>query len=175
MDYRNQFDIMYQDTWQPHVILGNIKSRTFETSCKCHPNILEEIVLDYLKDDNDMSKAIILCGEFEYNKPMCMDYEILPDGCDRILWMVSKLQDVYECAVCGYPCFENVKNVHEIFWSSKFTDEEREAVRTFCATKPSIRTVLKGGRVHNFNWCGGWSAFSLTMCGLFQLSFDVKM
>jgi hypothetical protein len=168
------FEKMYMDKWFPHVNLGNIRPRDFYTRCDCHPDIAKEIVLDYMINDEEGTKVITLCGDTdEPNKPCIDTDDILPEGCDRIMWMVRLLQDVYECAVCSYPCFEDVKKVHEIFWSSEFNDYERENVRVFCRTEPTIVTQLEE-REHTYNWIGGWNAFSFAMCALFQLSFETN-
>jgi hypothetical protein len=148
------FEDIYKDWWEPQVELGNIPKRTFETRCRCHPDIVNDIMFNDLLLSLDQS--------YSYNKPKiyCIHY-------NPVEWIIDKLQDIYEDTIFGYQCYQDVSNIHSIFWK-KLNKKERQEVRDYISTEPCI---VENGDVI-FNWKGGWSDFSLVMCAVYQKSFD---
>lgn len=154
----NNFEHIYQDWWQPQVELGNIPSRTFETRCRCHPKIVDDIMF------NDT--ILNLDQSYSYNQPKKTFLNIHKYR-DPVDWMIDRLQDIYEDTMFGYQCLQDVSNIHALFWR-KLSNVERQEIRDFIAEEPDITET--GDIV--FIWRGGWKDFSLIMCAVYQKSFD---
>lgn len=156
--------------WKTEETVGNIPQRFWEIACECHPDIF-----DRMKDPDEDDNYLMCEGSGEKNLPTeYKQSDILPpeDDLNRFKEIISLLQNMYENTSCGYPCFEDAKFIHEVFWK-KLVDEERDNIIRFLSTEPSISTELEDGSIHNWNWIGGWDTFSLSMCAIYNLSFEI--
>jgi hypothetical protein len=162
IEYENvkcEFECIYEDWYDPQVKLGNIPSRTFETRCRCHPNIVNEII------NNDL--LLNLDQSYYYNHPK-KNFNFIPEDYDKVIWVIDRLQDIYEDTIFGNQCIEDVKNIHFIFWR-KLNKTERKDIRRYINTRPIIIDKTEGEIV--FKWCN-WKEFSIIMCAVYQKSFD---
>ncbi len=155
MDY---FHKIYNFWWKYQVILDNIPDRKYETTCRCHPYIINKILFSKIIYELDSS--------FEHNLP---DHNLtfIPDNYDKINWMIESLSIIYDQTIFGLQCYTNVYNVHKIFWSV-LTYKQRKYIRDYLNTNPKI---IKN-KILFFTWHGGWEKFSYIMCIVYQKSFD---
>jgi hypothetical protein len=140
---RINFEFIYKNSWLPQVELGNIPDRQFETCCRCHSNIIEDILYNEL---------LFIKESKQYNEPN-KDYLVMPRDCDKVNWMVNAIEDIFDDTVYGYQCMEDVKNIHKIFWNI-LNNNERKSVKYYV----------------DFEL--GWKEFSLLMCAIFKKSFE---
>jgi hypothetical protein len=138
------FDEIYEDWWVPQVELGNIPERKYDTICRCHPNINNDIIFSDIITNLDIS--------YVSNKPK---NHFIPTNKNKIIWIVDRLHDIYEDSMYGYQCMDDVNIIHRIFWT-KFNNIERQKIKNIFDN--TVDT--------------SWADFSLIMCAVYQKSFD---
>jgi hypothetical protein len=153
-----KFNKIYKKWWENQVLLGNVPHRSFNTSCRCHPNINKEIIytdlMSYIKKSDKYIEPNLNFRKIipKYNNIDDMEYH-----------MLDILDNIYTYTLLGFECFENVNNAHRIFWQH-LSSFQRKKIINFVKIAPySIGEEI---------WTGGWEKFSLIMCVVYQRSFD---
>ena len=154
------FEAKYNDWWKEQVILGNIPDRDATIRCRCHRDIMRDILYTSLVETLDVST--------KYNNPKDK-FKCIPRNKNKVDWMLESLQEIYDSTVFGEQCMIDVMYVHRIFWNV-LSKKERVEVRKYIRKEP---TIVKNEEVV-FKWIGGWKTFSKIMCIVYQKSFDYR-
>lgn len=154
------YKIIYESWWKKQVMLGNIPDRDISVRCRCHINIMNDILYTTVVDQLDAST--------EYNKPN-KRFQCIQKGVDKVKWMLEALQVIYDNTIFGEQCMIDVMYVHRIFWNI-LKEEDRKEIREYISNQP---TIIKDEEVV-FKWIGGWKLFSKIMCIVYQKSFEYK-
>jgi hypothetical protein len=150
-DHTEEFNSIYEDLFQPQVIIGNIPHRKYEDRCRCHPNINNEII------NSNMLKSLVFynCSNINVsisvNKPKIFD--IPQSQRNKIYWIIDELSEIFDDVLEGHYCMDDINVIHRMFWNS-FNNKDREYIRDLLDDEFS------------------WSNFSFLMCALFKKSFD---